>query len=212
MPNRRHGIFYLYEHLWQEICAINAQAATQTKQQLKWFFQCDLWSLSNSRAQEALWHFGGQCGARGCQNCQNCQTVKTAKCVKKMCKAQNVQKQHFPGVSQQSSCPGLCQSVVPASPGLFRSRGLIQPSPAFSSWLQPGQGLGALPSCPEAQGECLSFRELPREVTGPRSLDSAHIHLQPIATVPRLKNYIFTVSENTLKNSKLNILFLFFDI
>ena len=50
IPNRRHGIFYLYEHLWQEICAINAQVATRTKQQLKWFFQCDLWSLSNSRA------------------------------------------------------------------------------------------------------------------------------------------------------------------
>ena len=49
MPNRRHEIFYLYEHLWQEICAINAQAATQTKLQLKWFFQCNLWSLSNSR-------------------------------------------------------------------------------------------------------------------------------------------------------------------
>ena len=39
-----------------------------------------------------------------------------------------------------------------------------------------------------------------------------HIHLPPIGTVPRLKNYIVTVSENTWKNSKLNILFLLFDI
>ena len=35
MPNRRHGIFYFYQYLWQEICAINAQVATRTKQQLK---------------------------------------------------------------------------------------------------------------------------------------------------------------------------------
>ena len=25
--------------------------------------------------QEALWYFGGQCGARGCQNNQNCYTA-----------------------------------------------------------------------------------------------------------------------------------------
>ena len=78
-------------------------------------------------------------------------------------------KQHFQGLANK----GVCQCVVPASSGLFRPRGLAQPCPAFPSLLQPGQGPGALLSCPEAQGECLSFRELPREVTGPRSLDSA---------------------------------------
>ena len=50
MPNSRHGIFYCINICGRKICAINAQAANQTKLQLKWFFQCDLRSLSNSRA------------------------------------------------------------------------------------------------------------------------------------------------------------------
>ena len=111
--------------------------------------------------------------------------AKTAKWVKK-CAKLKMFKTALSGVSQQSSCQGVCQSVLCVSEGwsgLARMSttcsgpedlpSLVQPSPAFSSRLQPGQGLGALPSCPEAQGECLSFRELPREVTGPRSLNSA---------------------------------------
>ena len=59
-------------------------------------------------------------------------TAKTAKCAKKMCKAQNVQKQHFQGLANK----GVCQCVVPASSGLFRPRGLAQPCPALPSLLQ----------------------------------------------------------------------------
>ena len=62
-------------------------------------------------------------------------TVKTAKCVKK-CAQLKMFKTALSGVSQPSSCQGVCQSVVPASPGLFRPRGLAQPCPAFPSLLQ----------------------------------------------------------------------------
>ena len=91
--------------------------------------------------------------------CQNCQ---------KMCKAQKVQK------SPKTALSGLAnkvpeRSVLWVPECQSRPRSLVQPSPAFSSWFQPGQGPGALPSCPEVQGECLAFRELPREVTRPRS-------------------------------------------
>ena len=77
-------------------------------------------------------------------------TAKTAKCAKKMCKAQNVQKQHFQGLANK----GVCQCVVPASSGLFRPRGLAQPCPAFPSLLQltparPGpRSLAQLPRGP----------------------------------------------------------------
>ena len=129
------------------------------------------------------------------------------------------------GVSQQSSCQGVCQSVVPASPGLFRPRGLVQPCPAFPSLLQltparPGprslaqlpRGPGRVPIIQGASQRSYRAQE-PWQCPGmcPGGAHG-HIHLQPIGTVPRLKNYIFTVSENTWKNSKLNILFLLFDI
>ena len=46
--------------------------------------------------QEALWHFGGQCGARDCQNCKMCQMCQFDKNMcqnfQKMCKAQKVPK------------------------------------------------------------------------------------------------------------------------
>ena len=105
-------------------------------------------------------------------------TAKTAKCVKK-CAKLKMFKTALSGVSQQRSVPecSVCVRVlykpVQACSGPEALPSHVQPSPAFSSWLQPGQGPGALPSCPEAQGECLSFRELPREVTEPRSLYSA---------------------------------------
>ena len=112
------------------------------------------------------------------KNCQNCKMCHFAQNVPKLSK--NVQSSKSPKitknstfrVSQQSSwkeCVRVlweCQSV---NPGPDRPRILVQPSPAFSSWFQPGQGLGALPSCPEVQGECLAFREFSREVTRPRS-------------------------------------------
>ena len=87
-------------------------------------------------------------------------TAKTVKCVKK-CAKLKMFKTALSGVSQQSSCQGMCQCSVCV-------RVLYQPVQACS-----GPEALPLPSCPEAQGECLSFRELPREVTGPRSLDSA---------------------------------------
>ena len=102
-------------------------------------------------------------------------TAKTARCAKK-CAKLKMFKTALSGVSQQRSVPVCCASQfrpVQAKRPCPSLSSLPQPSPAFSSWLQSGQGLGALPSCPEAQGECLSFRELPREVTGPKSLDSA---------------------------------------
>ena len=105
--------------------------------------------------------------------CKNCQ---------KKCAKPKMTKTALSGVSQQSSSQGVCESVlwVPecftsksrpgqAQTGPVRPRSLVQPSPAFSSWFQPGQGPGVLHSCPEVQGECLAFRELPREVTRPRS-------------------------------------------
>ena len=37
-------------------------------------FLCDLWLYIKWQSpQEALWHFGGQYGARDCQNCKMCQ-------------------------------------------------------------------------------------------------------------------------------------------
>ena len=142
----------------------------------------------------------------------------------KMCKAQNVQKQHFQGLANQvpvKECARVfcvCQSVVPASPGLFRPRGLAQPCPAFHSLLQltPARsgprsfaqlprGPGRVPIIQGASQRSYRVQE-PWQCPG-MCLGGVHghIYLQPIGTVPRLKNYIFTVSENTWKNSKLNI-------
>ena len=70
------------------------------------------------------------------------EVTKTAKTEKKLPNvSKNVQsskcsKSALSGASQPSSCQGVCQSVVPASPGLFRPRGLAQPCPAFISLLQ----------------------------------------------------------------------------
>ena len=144
--------------------------------------------------QDALWHFGGQCAARDCQNCQNCQICQ------KICKAQNVQKQHFQGLANK----GVCQCVVPASSGLFRPRGIAQPCPAFPSLLQltparPGpRSLAQLPrgpgTVPIVQGASQrSYRaQEPWQCPGmcPGGAHG-HIHLQPIGTVPRLKNSVW---------------------
>ena len=145
-------------------------------------------------------------------------TAKSAKCVRNV-QSSKWPKQHFQGLANKvhvKECARVfcvCQSVLPASPGLFRPRGLVQPSPAFSSWFQPGQGPGALPCCPEAQGECLSFRELPREVTGPRSLDSAQecaqVKPRPCAP-PAHRNCAQDWKPCVFR--QLNILFLLFDL
>ena len=157
-------------------------------------------------------------------------TVKTAKCVKNV-QSWKCSKQHFQGLASKvtvKECARVfcvCQGVVPASPGLFRPRGLAQPSPAFPSLLQltparPGprslaqlpRGPGRVPIIQGASQRSYRAQE-PWQCPGmcPGGAHG-HIHLQPIGTVPRLKNYIFTVSENTWKNFKLNILFLLFDI
>ena len=76
-------------------------------------------------------------------------TAKTFKCVKNV-QSSKCSKQHFQGLANK----GVCQSVVPASSGLFRPRGLVQPCPAFPSLLQltparPGpRSLAQLPRGP----------------------------------------------------------------
>ena len=92
--------------------------------------------------------------------------------------------------------------------GPDRPRSLVQPSPGFSSWIQPGQGPGALPSCPKAQGECLASRVLPREVTSPRSPSQCpgmssgpaqeKLLFQPIGNVPRTEKHMFSGLRKTL--------------
>ena len=87
------------------------------------------------------------------------------------------------GVSQQSSCQGVCQSVL-CVPECFASKSrpvqAQRPCPAFPSLLQliPARSgprsLALLPRSP-------AFRELPREVTGPRSLVSAQVKPRPCA-------------------------------
>ena len=72
-----HELFYLWcqsDLKLQENCAINAQVANHLKTAVIVTFLA--WSLALHRTaepQEALWHFGGQCGARDCQNCKMCQ-------------------------------------------------------------------------------------------------------------------------------------------
>ena len=141
--------------------------------------------------------------------------------VSKNVQSSKCSKQHFQGLANK----GVCQCVVPTSSGLFRPRGLAQPCPAFPSLLQltparPGprslaqlpRGPGRVPIIQGASQRSYRTQE-PWQCPGmcPGGAHG-HIHLQPIGTVPRLKNYILTVSENTWKNSKLNILFLLFDI
>ena len=59
--------------------------------------------------------------------------------------------QSVPGwqsVTTTFSRPDRAQEPCPAFPSLF------QPFPASSRWIQPGQGPGDLPSCPEVQEKC----------------------------------------------------------
>ena len=80
--------------------------------------------------------------------------------VSKNVQSSKCSKQHFQGLANKvpvKECARVfcvCQSVVPASPGLFRPRGLAQPCPAFPSLLQltparPGpRSLAQLPRGP----------------------------------------------------------------
>ena len=135
------------------------------------------------------------------------EVAKTAKTAKMPNVSKNVQsskcsKQHFQGLANI----GMCQSVVPASSGLFRPRGLAQPCPTFPRLLQltpvrPGprslaqlpRGPGRVPIVQGASQRSYRAQEPWQRPGGAHG----HIHLQPIGTVPRLKNCILTVSENT---------------
>ena len=190
------------------------KVATRTKLQLKWLFQCNLW-----------FHIKQQSPRRPCDILVanvGPEILKTAKLPKlqnvpKLPK--NVQSSKSPKITKTAlsglankvpakECVGMfseCQSVYS---GPDRPRSLVQSSPAFCSWFQPGQGPGALPSCPEVQGECPASRKLPREVTRPRSPsqcpgmcpEAAHGQdlLQPLGTVPRTESHIFSNTEKTL--------------
>ena len=121
------------------------------------------------------------------------------------------------GVSQPSSCQGVCQSVLCVSECCTSQSRPVQaqrPCPALSSLPQPSparsgpRSLAQLPRgpgrVPIVQGASQrSYRaqepwQCPEMCPGGAH---GHIPLQPIGTVPRLKNYISTVSENTWKNS-----------
>ena len=82
-------------------------------------------------------------------------------------------KQHFQGLANK----GVCQSVVPASSGLFRPRGLAQPCPAFPSLLQPSPAdssqARAQEPCPAAQRPRQSAYHsgsFPEKLQGPGAL------------------------------------------
>ena len=93
-------------------------------------------------------------GPEVAKTAKTAKTAKIAKCVKTWAK------QHFQGLANKvpvKECARVfcvCQSVVPASPGLFRPRGLAQPCPAFPTLLQliparPGpRSLAQLPRGP----------------------------------------------------------------
>ena len=124
---------------------------------------------SNSRAPGGpvtFWHPIRDQRLLKLQNCQNCYFCpKFAKTAKKVQSSKNakITKNSTFRVSQQK----FLKEWVPECSS--RPRQAQKSSPAFPSWFQPGQGPGALPSCPEVQRECLAFRELPREVARPRS-------------------------------------------
>ena len=132
----------------------------------------------------------------------------------------NVQSSKSPKITTNSTFrvkPGILKECVSecsvsarvSIQGPDRPRSLVQPSPGFSSWIQPGQGPGALPSCPKAQGECLASRELPREVTRPRSPSQCpgmssgqaqeKLLFQPIGNVPRTEKHMFSEARTLQK-------------
>ena len=130
-------------------------------------------------------------------------TAKTAKCVKK-CAKLKMFKTALSGVSQQSSCQGVCQSVLCVSEcctSQSRPDQAQRPCPALSSLLQliPARsGPRSLAQLPRGPGRVpiiqgasqRSYRaQEPWRCPGmcPGGAHG-HIHLQPIGTVRRLKN------------------------
>ena len=122
----------------------------------------------------------------------------------KMCKTQNVQKQHFQGLVNK----GVCQCVVPASSGLFRPRGLVQPFPSLLQLTPARLGPRSLAQLPRGPGRVSIIQgasqrsdraQEPWQCPGmcPGGVHG-HIHLQPIGTVPRLKNSVWKHLEKTL--------------
>ena len=169
-----HKILELF-YLWyqsdlklQENCAINAQAANHLKTAVIVTFLARSLALHRTaEPQEALWHFGGQCGATDCQNC------KMYKCANltKMCQncQKNVQSSKSPKITKNSTFrvkPGIlkgvcvrvfseCQSVHP------RPRQAQEPCPAFPRLLQlnPARsGPRSLAQLPKGPGRVLSIQ------------------------------------------------------
>ena len=149
-------------------------------------------------------------------------TVKTAKCAKKCAKLKMFKNSTFRGEPTKECVSVLCHPVQACSgpealPSLVQPS---QPSPADSSQARAQEPCPAAQRPRESAYHSGSFL---REVTGPRSLDSAQGCAQEGAKWPYSppahrncaqteKLLICRVSENTWKNSKLNILFLLFDI
>ena len=102
-------------------------------------------SLVSIKQQSPRRPFGILVANVGSEVAKTAKTVKTAKCdilpkmCQKMCKAKNDQNSTFSGVSQQSSCQGVCQSVL-CVPECFASQSrpvqAQRPCPAFPSLLQ----------------------------------------------------------------------------
>ena len=171
--------------------------------------------------QEALWHFGGQCGARDCQNCKMCQFDKMCQNCQKMCKAQKVSKSPktaFSGLSQEfwMECVSECSvSARVTIQGPDRPRSLVQPSqltPARSgprSLAQLPKGPGKVPSVQGASQRSYKAQEsfsVPRDVFRPSPGKTA---------IPALGNCAQDWKAHgfcSQKNSKLNFYFIYFDI
>ena len=100
------------------------------------------WSLALHRTtepQEALWHFGGQCGARDCQNCKMCQydqnVPKLPKNVQSPQSLKTIKNSTFrvkPGILEEV-CVRVFWEVKVFTQGPDRPRSLVQPAPADSS-------------------------------------------------------------------------------
>ena len=153
-------------------------------------------------------------------------TAKTAKCVKK-CAKLKMTNTAFSGVSQQSYCQGVCQSVLCVPEGFASQPRPIQaqrPCLAFPSLPQHSPAdscqFRAQEPCPAAQrsresayhsGSFPEKLQGPRVLTVPRDVprwSPGHVLLQPIGTVPRTENHVFLHLGKTLK---LNIYFIYFN-
>ena len=129
-----------------------------------------IWSLSNSRAPGGPVTFWWQMWG------QRLPKLPKPKCVKNV-QSSKCSKQHFQGLANKvpvKECARVfcvCQSVLPASPGLFSPRGLVQPCPAFPSLLQltpPRPGPRSLAQRPRESAYCSG--SFPEKLQGPGAL------------------------------------------